>query len=114
MNPPISCLETSTAWELLPDYYKLNISAEHMKQCFKDIFEPTQGTTHTMRVLTLLSSDTIVRELMKAYLDCDVFNRWHSIERFCKKYKWRYVYTGNYISMIILGIQHYCEKLKGI
>ena len=48
---------------------------------------------------------------MKIY-HTNPLKRWKKIEEWLNEEKWRYTYTTTYVSMIILGIQHYSDELS--
>ena len=78
-------------------------------------FRDTYGTIHQPevieRLLTAFTSDLKVKELLKIYHTFPL-KRWKKVEDWLRRENWRYLYAPNFVSMIILGIQHYCDELS--
>jgi len=84
---------------------------ESLKISFHDTYDEIHETEVVERLITAFKTDIKVQELMKIYHTYPL-KRWKKIEDWLKKEKWRYTYTTTYVSMIILGIQHYSDELS--
>ena len=91
--------------------YINNASIETMTASFKNTFLEIQGDEVVERLLTAFTDDESLIEILKIYHE-DAIKRWKAIEKLLKTRRWRYVHTTNYVSMIVLGLQHYCDELS--
>ena len=99
--------------DTLPIYpqYVHKSKLESLKTSFFDTYGDIHEAEVVERLITAFKSDIKVLELMKLYHTYPL-KRWKKIEEWLKSEKWRYTYTTNYVSMIILGIQHYSDELS--
>ena len=97
---------------IIPVYppYVNNSKLESLKISFFDTYGDIHEKEVVERLITAFKTDVKVQELMKIYHTYPL-KRWKKIEEWLRGEKWRYTYTTNYISMIILGIQHYLRHL---
>ena len=96
--------------QYIPSYYN-DLSRTDLGISFTNTFMDIHGQEVVDRLLTAVPTTTKMKELVIIYHD-DALLRWHNVEQWLKKNKWRYIYANNYISMIILGLQHYCDELS--
>jgi len=97
----------------LPIYpqYVHQSKLESLKTSFFDTYGDIHEAEVVERLITAFKTDIKVLELMKIYHTYPLKRR-KKIEEWLKGEKWRYTYTTNYVSMIILGIQHYSDELS--
>jgi len=95
---------------IYPSYVKLS-KLESLKTSFFDTYGEIHEAEVVERLITAFKTDVKVQELMKIYHTYPL-KRWKKIEEWLKGERWRYTYTTNYVSMIILGIQHYSDELS--
>ena len=84
---------------------------ESLKISFHDTYDEIHETEVVERLITAFKTDIKVQEVMKIYHTYPL-KRWKKIEEWLREEKWRYTYTTTYVSMIILGIQHYSDELS--
>ena len=95
---------------IYPEYVN-NSNLESLKTSFLDTYGDIHDKEAINRLFTAFKNDVKVQELMKIYHSFPL-KRWKKIEEWLIQEKWRYTYTTNYISMIVLGIQHYSDELS--
>ena len=99
-----------TTSKYFPSYFK-DLSKKDLSMSFTNTFTKLHGKEVVDRLLTAVPNDAKMKELITIYHN-NALLRWHNIEQWLIKNNWRYIYTNNYIGMIILGIQHYCDELS--
>lgn len=107
MNNTISTTRSKSSI-LYPSYIKL-ANTEDMAKSLKKTFSFEPEVIE--RLLTAVPSDAHLTDILKIY-HSSTLTRWKNIETWLKKNKWRYTYANNYISMMILGLQHYTDELS--
>lgn len=107
MNNTISTTRSKSSI-LYPSYIKL-ANTEDMAKSLKKTFSFEPEVIE--RLLTAVPSDAHLTDILKIY-HCDTLTRWKNIETWLKKNHWRYTHANNYISMMILGLQHYTDELS--